>query len=327
MKSIKLSQTPLILFGTCLALLSVFALAALPQPASALSCLNPIEMIPLYATDDSYTVAVIEAVSIETEGDMHDQEVIAQEVFKGELSTNATVSFAYDETWSYLCAGTPAEAGSKALYVIRDNQVVQVFTPDSEFSQTLSTEIEVPIYKPVDKPVMEPETPSQTEIDEEERKGLMKQIIVLLQKLVILLSGSIEEIKVAEPLESYVGMTTIEAVAYADSKDELFRVVEIDGVPQAVTEDYRIGRINAAVENNVVTSYTVEGQETEDTLEYIGLTATEAEDLAEANDVMFRVGMIDDEPLLVTMDYVPGRITATIKNDIVVDYTVEGGDV
>jgi hypothetical protein len=34
--------------------------------------------------------------------------------------------------------------------------------------------------------------------------------------------------------------------------------------------------------------------------------------------------MIDGEPLAVTMDYQPGRITASVVDDIVVDYSVEG---
>jgi hypothetical protein len=81
----------------------------------------------------------------------------------------------------------------------------------------------------------------------------------------------------------------------------------------------------------VVTSYTVEGEESEEEAgeesgphdEILGMTQAEAEAYAAANDVPFRVGRIDDEYLPVTMDYRPGRITAEIENGVVVDYSVE----
>ncbi len=156
------------------------------------------------------------------------------------------------------------------------------------------------------------------------------------------------------PVENtdYIGMTIFDAEAWAAANAEMFRVVEIDGEPQPTTRDYRPGRINATVENDVVVSYTVEGSEsaamdnpyfqdnqldgdmidpqtppngtdsdTNDTI--IGMTTAEVESYAEANDVMFRIGAIDGEFLPVTMDYRPGRITAEIEDDIVTGYTVE----
>jgi hypothetical protein len=58
-------------------------------------------------------------------------------------------------------------------------------------------------------------------------------------------------------------------------------------------------------------------------VDYLGLTEVEAEALAEQRDVPFRIGEKDGEMYMVTMDYVIGRITATIENWIVVDYSIE----
>ena len=59
----------------------------------------------------------------------------------------------------------------------------------------------------------------------------------------------------------YVGMSVTQAQAKAKAEAVPFRVVMADGEPFAVTMDYRPGRINATVENGVVTSYSVEGAE------------------------------------------------------------------
>ena len=131
----------------------------------------------------------------------------------------------------------------------------------------------------------------------------------------------------------YVGMTTTEAEAKAQTDDTLFRVVEIDGETQPTTRDFQVGRINATVEGNVVTSYSVESMdpvikpspETEaDTHDaIIGMTTAEAEAYAVENAVDFRLGMIDGEALPVTLDFRPGRITAEVKSGVVVGYSVE----
>jgi hypothetical protein len=282
-------------------------------------------MIPMFVSDDSYTIALIEGGALETEGETHDQEVTVLEVYKGELSANATVSFTYNQTWSYMCAGGPADVGSEALYIIRDNQVTQVFTVDSELAQTLLAELGEPTT-PIEAPVT-------VDAEEKERTGLMNQIISLLQQIISFFGGSTEVIEeVPATVTSYIGLTAIEAADYAERQGDLFRVVEIDGEPQAVTKDYAEGRINAIVQNDVVTSYTVEGLETQpvekpapaETDDYISLTVEQAQALAETNGVAFRIGMIDGEPLAVTMDYRPGRITASVVDDIVVDYSVEG---
>ena len=291
----------------------------------ALSCLNPSEMIDDYATNEKYTIALVEAGEIETEGAEHDQTVTVKTVYKGELEEQSIVSFNHDETWQYLCVGAPAEMGEEVIYILYENSVSQIFTPDSELGNKLLSSLD-----------NEPTTPIQVTTEEVEKKSLMQQIIGLLQQIISLFGGTSENIvEETEQTKSYIGMTTIEAAAYADSKDILFRVVEIDGEPQATTKDYREGRINAVVEKDIVTSYTVEGLETQpvegpateevaDTHEaIIGMTLTEARVYAEANDVMFRLGMIDGEPQAVTMDYRPGRITAEVEDDIITSYTTE----
>lgn len=163
--------------------------------------------------------------------------------------------------------------------------------------------------------------------------------------------------------EDYVGLTVAEAEVLAAENDVPFRVVERDGERLMVTEDWRPGRINAVVEGDVVVSYTVEGEESDasasdqadDTdkqgdpnankYDYgdpvandgstndadtngehdviIGMTEAEAQAYAEANDVPFRIGAIDGEAMPVTMDYRPGRITASLEAGVVTGYTVE----
>lgn len=133
----------------------------------------------------------------------------------------------------------------------------------------------------------------------------------------------------------YVGMSVPDAEAKATAAGVQFRVVKRDGESLAVTKDYRPGRINATVENDVVVSYEIEGEamssssatsdtpQTEDE-DYIGMTAMQAEAKASLMNVPFRVVMRDGESLPVTMDYRPGRINATVEGDIVVSYEVEG---
>lgn len=57
---------------------------------------------------------------------------------------------------------------------------------------------------------------------------------------------------------SVVGMSVTEAQAFAAVNNIPFRIGMLDGVPRALTMDYRVGRITATVQNDVVTAYTVE---------------------------------------------------------------------
>lgn len=58
--------------------------------------------------------------------------------------------------------------------------------------------------------------------------------------------------------------------------------------------------------------------------DYIGLSVADAENLARTNSVPFRIVEQDGEALAATMDYVPGRINASVAGGIVTTYTVEG---
>ena len=305
--------------------LTGFALIALVSSLSipfatvhALSCLNPTEMINDYVSDERFAIARVVAGALETAGDEHDQVVAVQENLKG--TTDTSVSFTYDETWQYLCAGSPAEAGTEVVYVTSEGGVSQVINLDTPLYDSLIAAL-----------TNTPETPTPN-TEEETKRTLMMRVIELLQQMISLLQDEPQPpIIEKEPIAvagALIGMTTTEVEAHAETNEIMFRVVEIDGEPQPVTEDYRPGRINASVENDIVVSYTVEGEEVtgEDTDvhdDIIGMTEIEAEAYAEANEVAFRIGRIDDEFLALTMDYRPGRITAEIENGVVVEYSVE----
>lgn len=59
---------------------------------------------------------------------------------------------------------------------------------------------------------------------------------------------------------SYIWLNVEDATELANTNDEIFRVVEIDGEPRPVTMDYRPGRINASVVDGVVSDFTIEGE-------------------------------------------------------------------
>lgn len=301
------------------ALLTILISLSIPfTTVHALSCVNPTEMIDAYVSEERFAIARVEAGELETEGDEHDQAVEVQENLKG--ATDTSVSFTYDETWQYLCAGQPAEVGAVAIYVTNEGRVAQVINLDTPLYDSLMTAL-----------ANTSETPNPT-TEEETKRTFMQRIIEILQQVIGLLKGD-SNLPVIEPepvasAAALINMTTTEATAYAEANNILFRIVEIDGEPQPTTKDYRPGRINASVENDVVVSYTVEGEEAaeEDAGPHdsiIGMTQAEAETYAEANDVAFRIGRIDDEHLPMTMDYRVGRITAEIEDKVVVDYSVE----
>ena len=169
------------LIGASLLLILV-TIIALPHPAAALSCMNPAELLEQYATQDDYNVALITGGAIETVGDEHNQTITTNTLYKGELGTTDTVSFAFNETWNYLCSGGPAAEGAAAVYVLSDQQVIQVFAPDSELAQDLLALIAPPTTQP-----------TEVTLEDAERETLMRQIIVLLQRVVSLLSARVAE--------------------------------------------------------------------------------------------------------------------------------------
>lgn len=67
--------------------------------------------------------------------------------------------------------------------------------------------------------------------------------------------------RAAAEVTDYVGLSLEQAQTLASEKGLPFRVVMKDGEALAVTLDYRPGRINASIENNIVVSYEVEGEE------------------------------------------------------------------
>ncbi|MBL6813976.1 MAG: hypothetical protein ISQ65_01995 [Pseudomonadales bacterium] len=61
--------------------------------------------------------------------------------------------------------------------------------------------------------------------------------------------------------EGFIGLTETQARVLARSRNLPFRVVQRDGKDLAVTFDFRRGRINAEVRDNVVVAYSVEGEQ------------------------------------------------------------------
>jgi hypothetical protein len=226
-----------------------------PASASALSCLNPTELVDSYVNEEQYSIALVEAGEIETKGDEHDQSVLVKETYKGLVEE--TVTFNWNDTWQYLCVGGPAETGTEAVYILSEGQVVQVVSLDSPLYEDLMTALKAEPTGP--KPV----EPTVTEVD----KTLMQQIISLLKQMIGLLGGKPvmiepEEVAPITPApgihDEIIGLSEIEAAAYADTQDVLFRVGSRDGEFLPVTMDLRPGRITAEIEKDRVTGYTVE---------------------------------------------------------------------
>lgn len=141
---------------------------------------------------------------------------------------------------------------------------------------------------------------------------------------------------VAAQTGDYTGLTSSKASEIAQARGEVFRVVEIDGVAQPTTRDFMEGRINATITNDVVTAYTIETNTEASTTaetstpmepitkaEIIGKTVVVAEAYAKTKGVDFRVGTVDGVANAVTADFRVGRITAEVKNGVVVSYSVE----
>ena len=138
---------------------------------------------------------------------------------------------------------------------------------------------------------------------------------------------------VAAQTGDYRGVTVTQAEEISTARGEMFRVVETDGVTQPTTRDLQEGRVNAIVEEGIVTEYFIEStnppaQESTPPMVgvndmILGMTTAEAEMYAKTNKVNFRIGNIDGVGMAVTMDYNLGRITAEIKDGVVVGYSVE----
>lgn len=164
----------------------------------------------------------------------------------------------------------------------------------------------------------------------------MNKNLIIGVVLALVLAGGVYYVMTKEDSVAqadYVGMTPAEAEAKAQTEGVMFRVVEIDGVEQPTTRDYQEGRINATVEDGVVTEYFVESKTSSQnesaesapaqTDVIIGKTVPEAEAYAQNEDVLFRVVEIDGVEQPTTRDFQEGRISATVEDGVVTDYSVE----
>ena len=97
---------------------------------------------------------------------------------------------------------------------------------------------------------------------------------VLLASLLLFVSGcempyDQPPVEIFEPTEGlregFVGLTETQGRALARSRNVPFRVVHRNGKDLAVTFDFRRGRVNAEVRENVVVAYSVEGEPSEPT--------------------------------------------------------------
>lgn len=83
--------------------------------------------------------------------------------------------------------------------------------------------------------------------------------LLINSSLIVACAKSSEMMK--KPISrDYNGLTVEQAQALADSKNVKFRVAKQDGEEFGLTMDFILGRINAIVENGIVTSYNVEGE-------------------------------------------------------------------
>lgn len=58
--------------------------------------------------------------------------------------------------------------------------------------------------------------------------------------------------------------------------------------------------------------------------DYVGLSEAQARDLARGRDTPFRVVTRDGVSLMVTFDFIRGRINADVRDGVVVGYAIEG---
>lgn len=128
----------------------------------------------------------------------------------------------------------------------------------------------------------------------------------------------------------WYGLTKDEAIAKADADGTTYRIGREDDETFPLTEDFQEGRVTWSIDDGVVT-YSVtevegtggdlEGAENPDDVAYVGLTETEAMDMAEAESVTARVIARDDEDIAVTMDYSEDRLNLHVQEDVVVAVT------
>jgi len=149
-------------------------------------------------------------------------------------------------------------------------------------------------------------------LGEEEKRAAMKEFILQLRQEIeerkAAMQAQREELKEErkelqdEFVENVQGMSRAERVA-------------------AIME--KVAALKERLKEKMNEDADEEQSETEEEVDYVGMTTSEAQAAAKENGVPFRIGMLDGDLHLVTLDYRPGRITAEVENDIVVNYSVE----
>ncbi len=125
--------------------------------------------------------------------------------------------------------------------------------------------------------------------------------------------------------DGYVGLTVEDAGDRADANGLPWRVVEIDGVPQAVTEDFVPNRLNFVVADGIVTAYSTDAELTPGvhdpgtTQSFVGLDVETAGNQALAADRPWRVVSVDGEDLVITADFQADRVNFVVVDGIVVE--------
>jgi|AntRauTorckE6833_2_1112554.scaffolds.fasta_scaffold00021_37 hypothetical protein len=168
---------PITLIGT-LALLLTLLLSVFPSSAQALSCLAPSESIKNYVDNPEYIILDAVAGELETWGSMHNQDITVTRIYQGTATEKMTVGFGYNKTWQYSCVGQPPATGSEALYVVRNGQVQQVFSMDSELRDEVLTELATEGTEP--QPTPKEESEPETNIAP---PSFLQRILTFLQRL------------------------------------------------------------------------------------------------------------------------------------------------
>lgn len=128
----------------------------------------------------------------------------------------------------------------------------------------------------------------------------------------------------------WFGLTKDEAITQAEAEDRTYRIGREDDETFPLTEDFQEGRVTFSIDDGVVTWASVEvegtggdneGAQNRDDVAYVGLTETDAMDMAETEGVTARVISRDGDGLAVTMDYSEDRLNFAVEDDVVVAVT------
>jgi hypothetical protein len=155
-----------------------------PGAVSALSCLTPAEHIPQLVAAGESTIFTGEIIAArETSGNVTELDIAVSEVFQGEADETITVEYEYDDTWGYLCAGTPGTPGTVEAFIVREGEGLPLVTyslaTDSDLYTILTDSLEGTTTSATTTPAVP--------VEEEPARDLMLEVIELLQQLLGLL--------------------------------------------------------------------------------------------------------------------------------------------